>query len=57
MVEIAATSSEQSRGIEQVDQAITYMDEVTRQNAALVEEAVAATRSLEDQEWQSDSMP
>jgi len=37
MGEIAAASAEQSRGIEQVNQAITQMDEVTQQNAALVE--------------------
>ncbi|CAG9220310.1 Chemotaxis protein [Paraburkholderia tropica] len=49
MGEIAAASSEQSRGIEQVNQAITQMDEVTQQNAALVEEAAAASKSLEDQ--------
>jgi methyl-accepting chemotaxis protein-1 (serine sensor receptor) len=49
MGEIAAASTEQSRGIEQVNQAITQMDEVTQQNAALVEEAAAASRSLEDQ--------
>jgi methyl-accepting chemotaxis protein-1 (serine sensor receptor) len=49
MGEIAAASHEQSRGIEQVNQAITQMDEVTQQNAALVEEAAAAASSLEDQ--------
>jgi methyl-accepting chemotaxis protein len=49
MQEIAAASGEQSRGIEQVNQAITQMDEVTQQNAALVEEAAAASHSLEDQ--------
>lgn len=49
MGEIATASTEQSRGIEQVNQAITQMDEVTQQNAALVEEAAAAARSLEDQ--------
>jgi methyl-accepting chemotaxis protein-1 (serine sensor receptor) len=49
MGEIAAASQEQSRGIEQVNVAITQMDEVTQQNAALVEEAAAASRSLEDQ--------
>jgi methyl-accepting chemotaxis protein-1 (serine sensor receptor) len=49
MGEIAAASTEQSRGIEQVSQAITQMDEVTQQNAALVEEAAAASKSLEDQ--------
>ncbi|WEY39957.1 MULTISPECIES: methyl-accepting chemotaxis protein [Paraburkholderia] len=49
MGEIAAASTEQSRGIEQVNVAITQMDEVTQQNAALVEEAAAASKSLEDQ--------
>ncbi len=47
--EIAAASAEQSRGIEQVNQAITQMDQVTQQNAALVEEAAAASTALEDQ--------
>lgn len=49
MGEIAAASTEQSRGIEQVNQAVTQMDEVTQQNAALVEEAATASKSLEDQ--------
>jgi methyl-accepting chemotaxis protein-1 (serine sensor receptor) len=47
--EIAAASNEQSRGIEQVNQAIAQMDEVTQQNAALVEQAAAAAASLQDQ--------
>ena len=49
MGEIAAASQEQSSGIEQVARAVTQMDEVTQQNAALVEEAAAAAQSLEDQ--------
>ncbi|WP_321793862.1 methyl-accepting chemotaxis protein [Caballeronia sp. J97] len=49
MQEIAAASVEQGRGIEQVNLAITQMDEVTQQNAALVEEAAAAATSLEEQ--------
>ncbi|CAM2145280.1 Methyl-accepting chemotaxis citrate transducer [Pararobbsia alpina] len=49
MGEIAAASEEQSRGIEQVNRAVTQMDEVTQQNAALVEEAAAAASSLQDQ--------
>ncbi len=49
MLEIAAASDEQSRGIEQVSQAISEMDKVTQQNASLVEEASAAAASLEDQ--------
>jgi methyl-accepting chemotaxis protein len=47
--EITASSAEQSQGIEQVNTAITQMDEVTQQNAALVEEAAAAAESLEEQ--------
>jgi methyl-accepting chemotaxis protein len=47
--EIALASREQSDGIEQVNQAIAQMDQVTQQNAALVEEAAAATQSLQDQ--------
>ncbi|WP_020166514.1 MULTISPECIES: methyl-accepting chemotaxis protein [Methylotenera] len=49
MGEIAAASIEQSSGIDQVNIAITQMDEVTQQNAALVEEATAAAESLVDQ--------
>ncbi|WP_281169371.1 methyl-accepting chemotaxis protein [Solimonas flava] len=49
MGEITAASQEQSQGIEQVNQTITQMDEVTQQNAALVEEASASARSLEEQ--------
>ncbi|MDO9008571.1 MAG: methyl-accepting chemotaxis protein, partial [Thiobacillus sp.] len=45
MGEIAAASQEQSAGIEQVNQAITQMDDVTQQNAALVEQAAAAAES------------
>jgi methyl-accepting chemotaxis protein-1 (serine sensor receptor) len=49
MGEIAAASEEQSNGIDQVARAVSQMDEVTQQNAALVEEAAAAAQSLEDQ--------
>ena len=49
MSEITAASTEQGAGIEQVNLAITQMDEVTQQNAALVEEAAAAAESLEEQ--------
>jgi len=48
MGEITAASQEQSKGIGQVNQAVTQMDEVTQQNAALVEQAAAAS-SLESQ--------
>jgi methyl-accepting chemotaxis protein len=49
MSEISAASNEQSAGIEQVNQAITQMDTVTQQNAALVEEAAAASDSMQEQ--------
>ena len=49
MAEISAASQEQSAGIEQVSQTVTQMDETTQQNAALVEEATAAARVMEDQ--------
>ena len=44
MAEIASSSREQAAGIEQVNKAITLMDDVTQQNAALVEEASAAAQ-------------
>ena len=49
MGEIATASGEQSGGIEQVNQAVTQMDEVTQQNAALVEQVAAATENLRSQ--------
>jgi methyl-accepting chemotaxis protein len=49
IAEITAASSEQSSGIEQINQAITQMDDVTQQNAALVEQAAAASQSLREQ--------
>jgi methyl-accepting chemotaxis protein len=49
MGEITAASVEQSSGIDQVNEAVTSMDEVTQQNAALVEEAAAAAESLVEQ--------
>jgi len=49
MGEIASASDEQSRGIDQVGLAVTEMDRVTQQNAALVEESASAAASLEDQ--------
>ena len=47
--EIAAAAVEQSQGIAQVHQAVNQMDDVTQQNAALVEEASAAAQSLQEQ--------
>ncbi|TFW26037.1 methyl-accepting chemotaxis protein [Duganella callida] len=49
MGEITSASSEQSVGIDQVNTAITQMDQVTQQNAALVEEAAAAATSMQEQ--------
>jgi methyl-accepting chemotaxis protein len=49
MAEITAASDEQSAGIEQVNQAIVQMDNVTQQNAALVEQATAASESMQEQ--------
>ncbi len=47
--EISAASGEQSSGIEQVNRTVAQLDEVTQRNAALVEEATAAARSMEEQ--------
>ena len=47
--EITSAGQEQSDGIEQINLAITQMDETTQQNAALVEQAAAAAQSLQDQ--------
>ena len=49
MGEISASSQDQSAGIDQINQAMSQMDQVTQQNAALVEEAAAAAQSLEQQ--------
>lgn len=49
VAEIAAASAEQSSGIDQVNHAVMQMDEVTQQNAALVEEASAASRAMQEQ--------
>ncbi|HLZ98059.1 MAG TPA: methyl-accepting chemotaxis protein [Steroidobacteraceae bacterium] len=49
MADISGASQQQSSGIEQVNIAITQMDDVTQQNAALVEQAAAAAESMEEQ--------
>ncbi|MDT6961891.1 methyl-accepting chemotaxis protein [Cupriavidus sp. SZY C1] len=49
MGEISTASREQSAGIDQVGKAVTQMDQMTQQNAALVEEAAAAAQALEEQ--------
>ena len=52
MEQISVASEEQSRGIGQVGQAVTEMDGVTQQNAALVQQSAAAAASLEEQAQQ-----
>jgi len=49
VAEISAATAEQNAGIAQVHQSITSMDQVTQQNAALVEETAAASQALQDQ--------
>ncbi|AYM78070.1 methyl-accepting chemotaxis protein I [Janthinobacterium sp. HH103] len=49
MSEITSASHEQSAGISEVNQAVTQMDNITQQNAALVEQAAAAAESLQEQ--------
>ncbi|MCP4407160.1 MAG: DUF3365 domain-containing protein [Gammaproteobacteria bacterium] len=49
VAEIAAASAEQSTGIDQTNKAITQMDQMTQQNAALVEQAAAASEALTEQ--------
>ncbi|WP_395452790.1 methyl-accepting chemotaxis protein [Acidovorax delafieldii] len=49
MVEISAASTEQSQGVDQINEAVTQMDHATQQNAALVEEMAAAAASLNQQ--------
>jgi len=49
IAEIAAAGMEQSAGIEEVNKAVTQMDEMTQQNAALVEQATAASESMNEE--------
>ena len=49
MSEISAASRDQSEGIEQINTAVSQMDKITQQNAALVEEAAAAAKGVEEQ--------
>lgn len=50
--EVSAAAQERSAGIEQADQTVTQRDDATQQNAALVEQATAAARSMEHQAGQ-----
>jgi methyl-accepting chemotaxis protein len=52
VAEIASASQEQSTGIDQINKALTQMDEVTQQNSALVEENAASAKTLEHQSEQ-----
>jgi len=56
VAEIAAASREQSSGIEQVNKAVMQMDQTTQQNAALVEEASAASRAIVEQAQSLNAM-
>ena len=56
VAEIAAASREQSSGIEQVNRAIMQMDELTQQNAALVEQATAASQAMAQQAGELNEM-
>jgi methyl-accepting chemotaxis protein len=56
MAEISAAGREQSAGIDQVNMAITQMDQMTQQNAALVEEAAAAAASMQEQSAHLEQM-
>lgn len=55
VAEISAASDEQASGIEQINRAILQMDEITQQNAALVEQAAAASTSMGDQSVHLDN--
>jgi methyl-accepting chemotaxis protein len=56
VAEIAAASREQSTGIEQVNRAVMQMDELTQQNAALVEQATAASQAMAQQAGELNEM-
>jgi len=54
--EIAAASTQQTAGIDQVNQAVTSMDEVTQQNAALAEETSAASASMSEKAEEMEAL-
>jgi len=56
VAEIAAACQEQASGIDQVNKAVTSLDQVTQQNAALVEEAASAAEALSEEAQRLDSM-
>jgi aerotaxis receptor len=49
IAEISSSTAEQSSGVKQVDQAVGHLDNITQQNAALVEQSTAASESLKQQ--------
>jgi methyl-accepting chemotaxis protein len=49
VADIANASAEQATGLDQINKALTQMDEATQQNSALVEENAATAKTLEDQ--------
>ncbi|HDR9757799.1 TPA: hypothetical protein QDC44_001920, partial [Burkholderia cepacia ATCC 25416] len=49
IAEISSSTVEQSTGVSQVDQAVVHLDNITQQNAALVEQSTAASESLKQQ--------
>ncbi|MBN3771542.1 methyl-accepting chemotaxis protein [Burkholderia sp. Se-20378] len=49
IAEISSSTAEQSTGVSQVDQAVVHLDNITQQNAALVEQSTAASESLKQQ--------
>ena len=49
MDEMVSATHEQSAGIEQINRAMAQLEDVTQQNASLVEEVAAASRSLDEQ--------
>jgi methyl-accepting chemotaxis protein len=49
VAEIAAASKEQATGVEEINKAVVQMDQMTQQNAALVEESAASSRTLQEE--------
>ena len=56
VAEIAAASREQSSGIEQVNRAVTQMDQITQQNASLVEQATTSSQDMAEAARRLDQM-
>jgi methyl-accepting chemotaxis protein len=56
VAEIAASSKEQANGLHEVNNAVNHMDQVTQQNAAMVEESTAASHAMRQEAEQLGSM-